>query len=65
MRADEHVDAVDLVQREQLDRAAQMPLIDARGMRRAEALRGERDPPRLRQRQRLGQEFSARSTARA
>ncbi len=60
MGADQHVDAVDLVQRQPVERAAQMTLIGARGMRGAEALRGQRDPPRLGERQRLGQGCSAR-----
>jgi hypothetical protein len=60
MRANEHVDAVDLVQRQPVDRAAQAALIGARGMREAEALRGERDPPRVCERDRLGQDCSAR-----
>ncbi|MFA6113729.1 MAG: hypothetical protein WC729_07040 [Sphingomonas sp.] len=60
MRANEHVDAVDLVQRQPVDRAAQAAPIGTRGMRGAEALRGERDPPRLCERDRLGQDCSAR-----
>jgi len=55
MGADEHIDAVDLVQRQPVDRAAEAALINALGQRRAEALRGERDPPRLGERQLLGQ----------
>lgn len=60
MRADQHVDAVDLVKREPVERAAQAALIGARGMRGAEALRGERDPSRLRDRQIVRQGCSAR-----
>jgi hypothetical protein len=60
MRADQHVDAVDLVQRQPIERAAQAALIGTRRMPGAEALRGERDPPCLCERDRLGQGCSAR-----
>ena len=64
MRPSKHIDAVDLVKRKPVDRAAQMPLIGARRVGEAKALRGERDPPRLRQRERFdrkaGQGCSAR-----
>ena len=46
MGAREHVDAVDLVQPEPLDGAAQMPLVDGGRSRLREALRRERDAPR-------------------
>jgi hypothetical protein len=47
MGADEHVDAVDLVQAEPFDRAAEVALIDRIRPRPAEAQRRERDAPRL------------------
>jgi len=47
MGAGKHIDAVDLVQRQPVDRAAETALINALGQRRTEALRDERDPPRL------------------
>jgi hypothetical protein len=46
MGAREHVDAVDLVKRQPLDRTAQMALVDDRRQGAAKALRAERDPPR-------------------
>ena len=45
MGADEDVDAVDLVEREAIDRAAELARADGGRRRRAEALRGQRDPP--------------------
>ena len=65
MRADEDIDAVDLVERQPVYGAAEAPLIDAIGQGRAEALRGERDPPRLGERQLFSQGRSARPAARA
>jgi hypothetical protein len=65
MGADQHIDAVDLVQRQPIDRAAEAALIDARRQRRAKALRGERDPPRLGKRQSFSQGWSTRPAARA
>src|SRR3546814_3247110 len=50
MRADEDVHAVDLMQAEPVEGAAQMALIDSRRPRYAEALRGKRDAPGLGQR---------------
>jgi hypothetical protein len=44
--AGEHVDAVDLVEREALDRLMEVPPIDDGWTRRTEALSGESDPPR-------------------
>ena len=65
MGADEHIDAVDLVQRQPVDRAAETALVDARRQGRAEALRGERDPPRLGERQLFSQGRSTSPAARA
>ncbi|MEO8374649.1 MAG: hypothetical protein ABI471_05455 [Sphingomonas bacterium] len=65
MRAGKHIDAVDLVQRQPVDDAAEAPLVDTIGQRRAEALRGERDPPRLGEGQLFGQGRSASPAARA
>ena len=65
MRAGKHIDAVDLVERQPVYDAAEASLIDAIGQCRAEALRGERDPPRLGERQLFGQGRSASPAARA
>jgi hypothetical protein len=65
MRANQHVHAVDLVERESVGRAAEAALVDARRMCGAKALRRKRDPPRLRQRELFGQGRSARRAARA
>jgi hypothetical protein len=65
MGAYQHVDAVDLVQREPVDGACETPLIHARRQGGAEALRGERDPPCLGERQLFGQGRSASPAARA
>src|SRR5436305_14865988 len=46
MRADKHVDAVDLMQRQSLDGSPQMACVDERRARRPEALRGKCNPPR-------------------
>jgi hypothetical protein len=53
------------VQREPIYDAAEAPLIDALGQARTEALRGERDPPRLCERELFGQGCSANPAARA
>ena len=47
MGADENIDAVDLVEAEPIDRAAQMPLVNLVGAGPTEPLRGQRDPSRL------------------
>lgn len=65
MRADEHVDAVDLVEPEPADRPPQMPLVDQRRARLAETLRGERDAARLSEGNTLGQRRAIRSAAQA
>jgi hypothetical protein len=46
MGAGEHVDAIDLVERKTLDRAAEVAMADARRACGAEALRGKGDPAR-------------------
>jgi len=53
MGPDQHADAVDLVQREAVDGPPQMTGVDRGRPRRAEPLRGERDPPRGLERQRF------------
>ncbi|MES2055556.1 MAG: hypothetical protein V4564_06450 [Pseudomonadota bacterium] len=47
MRPHRDIDAVDLVQRQRIDRPAQMMLADSVRQRRAEALRTQRNTPRL------------------
>jgi len=65
MGADKHIDAVDLVQRQPIDRAAEAALVYTLGQRRAKALCGESDPPRLGERQLFSQGRSTSPAARA
>ena len=55
MRPDEDVDAVDLVETEPLDRAAELAAPDRFRPRRTEALGGKRDPSGLGEGQMIGQ----------
>jgi hypothetical protein len=65
VRPHQHIDAVDLMQPEAIDRAPQLALIDGCRARLAEALRRQRDAARLGKGDMLGQRRPIRLAAQA
>lgn len=65
MRACKDIDAVDLVEAQPTDRAAEMAAMDNSRSRTAEALRRERDAARLDERNAVSQSRSIRRAAQA